>query len=211
MNIAEVLMQQGHHEEAEPMLTDAIRVCAATGFRDGEASATMYLGRLLVARGDAHDGEVLLGRAAEAFLAMDARTSVAEAHLFLGESWASRGESDAALALADTVEQSAPGGLFDVSLARVRVMALARLGRAGEALDYVARGTAEARRQGLLYDIVFFVAARAELERRIGVDPDPAFEQEATDLARDLGLRAVPSLGVPENGATTGGQESARH
>ena len=194
INIAEVLMQQGRYADAEPLLEDALRVCRSTGFRDGEAYAMLYFARLLVARGDRRAGEAELRRAVDAFAAIDASTSVAEARLHLAESLALSDDTETALTIADEVERSAAGRLLQVALARVRTIAMAQRGRAADLAAVIDGGLAEARAHGLLYDVVFFLAARDELDRRTGVGPDPAREREAADIAASLGLRVWPRL-----------------
>ena len=197
-NIAEILVAQGRLDEAEPLLLEARRVSQASGFLDGLAFTGMLVGRLLDRRGEVAAAERELTEARRAFERLGATTQAVEASLHLAECLARSDRPAEALALLDAAaRRGRDAPVLAATMARVRAVALAAMDRLDEAAACVAAGVAEARRQGLPYDLALLLGEAVELDRRRGRPPDAAQEREAATLLAALGVRAVPARADP--------------
>jgi tetratricopeptide (TPR) repeat protein len=199
-NVGELLVNQGRVVEARPLLVRAARVMRAARYRDGATFAEIQL-----ARADAMSGEIVRAVAALERLhqelvdaglpgtALDAATHLADCGRRLGD-------PGAALELLD-----APGqGAVDLSLwgpaaSTVRAEALVDLGRVDEAAEEVEAALAEARRQGLAYDVLRLLQVDGRVAEAAGRVQDPHRAAEADALATQLGV-------VAADGDWSGGQ-----
>jgi tetratricopeptide (TPR) repeat protein len=191
VNIAEILINQGHLAEAEPMLREAIRVNRASGFLDGVAFSALYLGRLLLQRGDHEDAASTLRTARDHAAALGEKLLALEASVYLAESLTRSGDAPAALAELEEAEARAGGSVavLSATVERVRAVTLAELDRYAEAETAVRAGLEDARRQGLAYETARLLATSTDLDRRRGRTPDPDDQGEADSLFESLGVR----------------------
>jgi class 3 adenylate cyclase/tetratricopeptide (TPR) repeat protein len=195
VNTAELLINQGRLDEAEPMLIDAIRVLTASGHA-AVGFAESELARLLIHRGDHAEAEALLARIREWGEAMSEPVSVLNGAILLADSKLRQGAVEEGLQLLDATEADARemAEVFGPVLARLRGGGLAALGRFDEALARVEQGLVNARQQGLLYDEALLLDVRSEIVTAAGGDPDPNDIDEANRLFGELGVHREPVL-----------------
>lgn len=85
LNVGEILSDQGHLDDAEQLLTDALRSFRRAGYEVGIAVTTSYLGRLRARRGDYEAARSMLGEAEARFEAIGASHFVLETRAFEAE------------------------------------------------------------------------------------------------------------------------------
>ncbi len=190
-NTAEILVNQGRHEEADPILRNALRVLQASDHAPAAAFVESEIARLMIRRGDHASAAPRLidirdrsVQAGEALTALNARLMLAEVELIAGS-------PNEALDLVGEA-QSAAGDLaqmFGPNIARLRALALSRSGRVDDAIQETVEAVAEARRQGLTHDLVQLLFARAEIAAHAGRTSDPDELAEAERLCQELGIR----------------------
>ena len=165
MNIGEILVNEHKHDEAEPMLRDAIRVFQASKFRDGQALAEIYLGRSLLDRGELEAAEQVLRRARQGFEAVGVASGALEASVHLADCRVQQGDpADALRLLDDAVERvDDETGVLTASVARVQAAALAAIGRSAESAARLAEGLDAARRQHLQHEERLLLDLRDQL------------------------------------------------
>ena len=131
-NIAEIVFDQGHLDEAEAQFIEAVREWRAAGYRSGVASATVMLARVAACRGRHDDAQRLFDEAVAEFRAIGSRPEVVEALARQAEGLLIGGDPDGALALADDtlIQAKALGGVSTQLplLQRVRGAAMVRSG-----------------------------------------------------------------------------------
>lgn len=186
-NIGEVRVSQGKFQEAEEVLTEAVRISRAHKVLDATIFAELQLARLKLLRGD-EDAMNVLARIRGEALAAGHTQSVVEASIYLGLGLVRRDDPEAALDLLTEAER-VPGGeaeLYGSSLARVRALALAKLGRMEAAAEAAVRGLARAKEQGLIYEEALLLMTAAELAEK----PQDRNEklEEAERLLQQLGV-----------------------
>jgi class 3 adenylate cyclase/tetratricopeptide (TPR) repeat protein len=184
-NIAEILSDQGHLEEAEAHLKRARRVWSSTGDRQGVAYANILLGRLAVRCSREEEGLVLLRGAEQELRLFHIDADADFAALLIAEAEALTGDAPRALAMSDRL--AARADRSRALIHRLRGMALARLGRIRVAIEELEESLAAARQRGAEYD----VAAAIDLLGSLGaIDPDLAHERDSI-LAR-LRIERLP-------------------
>jgi tetratricopeptide (TPR) repeat protein len=191
-NIAEVLLDQGHVEEAEVALREAIRVWRASGSENDVAFGRTLLGRVLARQGRYDEADALLHQARDRFAEQGAKIDVVDADVFLAECLLLRGEHAAALDLAEASLVSA-GRLSEQPaqaplLHRVIGACHDALGDGAEAELAYERALTVARQRGAAHEVAFTVAAMAQRRRRAGLPVDDALLAEVRPLQRRLGL-----------------------
>lgn len=190
-NLAELLVSQFRSGEAEPVITDAIRVLRAAGSTDDLLFVELQQGRLLLNQGD-YDGAIAslsdlrrrlldLGQTGFAFeaavqhsLALVACGREAEVPALLEEAVAAVGEVDA---------------LYAPMLARIRGSALAAGGSCEEAAEVLGTGAEQARAQGLLYEEGLLLLAKATCTQRAGRAADASGIARGRELLTRCGVR----------------------
>ena len=191
-NLGELLVSRRAYAEAEPLLRESIRVLRASRALDDVLFAEIQLGRLLVERGDAVAGVAQLAavRAEAASLGQVGYAFEAALHLATGQTML--GDHLGAL---DTIAVAIEAfGLVDAvyrpTLARVRVMALARLGRDAEADEELAAGLDSARQQGLAYEEALLLqeSIRVRRQRHLPAADDEGDEQALTAILDRLNI-----------------------
>ncbi len=194
-NIAEVRIDQGRFEEAEPILEEAVRVLRASDFRDAAMFAEVQHGRLLVRqqRIDEAVGELeaVLAEATE----LGHQGMVLQAALTLAGAKVRSDEPQAGREILDQAEERSPDAVpfFRAGIARVRASALMTQGEWGPAAEEVRRGQAHAEQHDLPYEQALLTMLSFEIAHRAGWEPDQAALDEATTTLTGLG---VPSSAV---------------
>ncbi|MEI5582490.1 adenylate/guanylate cyclase domain-containing protein, partial [Agromyces sp. CCNWLW208] len=170
-NIGEVLVSQGRFDEAEQVLVPSVRVLRAHGLVDAAIFAEIQLGRLELLRGDDRAMPRLSALRAEAIRTGQVQSAI-EAAILVAHGLVLAGRAQEALDTLAETERGSGGEaeLFGSTIARTRAQALAALGRPGEARDAVAAGLAQAREQGLAYEI----AQLRLIESELSEDPSAA-------------------------------------
>ena len=194
VNTAELLINRGRLDQAEPLLVDAIRVLTASGHA-AVGFAKSELARLLIRRGDHPAAEELLDEIRTWGDANAEPVSVLNAALLLADSQLRQGRPEEGLDLIAQAETT--GGemtaVFAPVIGRLRGRGLAALGRFDEALALIEEALSEALQQGLLYDQALLLATRCEIRIAAGGVPDPADERAAHRLFDELRVRREPA------------------
>lgn len=193
VNLAELLINQGHLDAAEEILVDAVRVLRASGAVSFLAQGEMQLARVHLRRGDLAEAERRATAVVEGLRALGQATSALEAALVHAEAVVRDGRADEGLAIIDRAEQDAPSEAA-FSLPRTclqRSRALLALRRLDDADDAVAAGLDAAREQDLPYEEALLLRVRARVEERRGHPEDAAAHlAEAERLLTWLGASA---------------------
>jgi class 3 adenylate cyclase/tetratricopeptide (TPR) repeat protein len=150
-NVGEILSDQGRLDEAAAHLERAHRVWTATGERQGPAFVDMLLARLALRRGDYREALPKLEAAMADLrrLRMDAHADFA--HALIAEAEAFGGDPSRALVIVR--EELAYADEYGPLRRRVSGIALARLGRQGDAEGELVSALETARERHSDYDI----------------------------------------------------------
>lgn len=193
-NIGEVLVSQGRFEEAEKVLVPSVRVLRAHGLVDAAIFAEIQLARLHLLRGDDDAMDRLTALRDESIRTGQVQSAI-EAAILVADGLVLEARAEDALDALAAIERGSRGEaeLYGSMIARIRSQALAALGRIREAGDAASAGLAQAREQGLTFEV-----AQLRLIES-GFIEDAATAQrvraEAEDLFRELGVVAtMPSL-----------------
>ena len=199
MNTGELLVNQGRLDEAEPILQEALRVLQASG-SDAAHFAEMQFGRVALERGDLRLAERLMTHAQQDAAAIGQWESAREAAIHLARCHLRRGDPAQALETLRAAQRTARGeaALYDVLAAEVETMILIELDLLEEARGVYEAAVADARRQGLVFELALLLLAGAAIDARAGTDPDPLAVDEAVTILTELGCEArlASQLGV---------------
>ena len=199
MNTGELLVNQGRLDEAEPILQEALRVLQASG-SDAAHFAEMQFGRVALERGDLRLAERLMTHAQQDAAAIGQWESAREAAIHLARCHLQRGDPAQALETLRAAQRTARGeaALYDVLAAEVETMILIELDLLEEARGVYEAAVADARRQGLVFELALLLLAGAAIDARAGTDPDPLAVDEAVTILTELGCEArlASQLGV---------------
>jgi class 3 adenylate cyclase/predicted ATPase len=200
-NIAEVLVSQGHLDEAEALLRNGIRVLRSSGSPWLASFAEMQLGRVHTARGRHEEAEhVFRGLIAESY-EMGVPASAYEVTIHLAECLVADGRPEDALeALAEAASRTGEDmSVFDGAVALMRGRALLRLGRADDAAVEIRRGASTARHRKLEFDLArLLVLARDPALGGLAEELSDDVEAEVGEIAARLG---VVTLALPAGSA----------
>jgi class 3 adenylate cyclase/tetratricopeptide (TPR) repeat protein len=190
-NIAEILIDQGRLDEAEPALRETAALWRSLGYAAAVAYATRYLGRIAVKRGDLDEADRLLEEARQAFAAQGQGAKVLEVDAWRAECLLRRGEITSALVLInDALHREATGG--DTTLAsmlhRLRAYAYAGLDRLADAWAEVDESLHVARSRGAAFDIALALETLSVLAELGGLPADSSAEEERAALLAALGV-----------------------
>jgi len=190
-NIGEVLVSQGKFNEAEQLLTEAERVLRAHKLLDQALFAEIQLARLHLLRDDKEAMKELARIRTEAAKVGHTHWMV-ETAIYLGLGLVRQGDPGAALELLTEAQRSSGGEaqVYACSLARVRALALAGLGRTEEAAEAVRAGLSQARAEGLVYEEALLLRTKAELAKE--TENGDNLLEEAERLLQQLGVVWVP-------------------
>ncbi|GAA1055165.1 hypothetical protein GCM10017608_20170 [Agromyces luteolus] len=186
-NIGEVLVSQARFGDAEEVLVPSVRVLRAHGLVDAAIFAEIQLARLHLLRGDDGAMERLVALRAEAVRTGQVQSAI-EAAILVAHGLVLAGDPQEALDTLAETEQRAGGEaeLYGSTIARTRGLALAALGRTEEARDAVASGLAQAREQGLAFEVAQLRLIEADLTE--DVSAAHAIREEAEEVLRGLGV-----------------------
>jgi predicted ATPase/class 3 adenylate cyclase len=199
-NIAEVLADQGHLADAEPVLQEALDTYRAAGTRTFVADGTRLLGRLAARRGDPELSRQLLAAARGIYESDGEALQVNLTDAILAESLLRAGEAETAAELARRVLQNVgalPGRhLVAPMVQRVLGVALRGLGMdSEEARRALEESIQLARRHDSRYELALSLQAISELWP---TDVSDAELMERDTLFHELGVldgarRILPS------------------
>jgi tetratricopeptide (TPR) repeat protein len=193
-NMAELLINQNRLEEAEPLITESVRVLKASNHQ-ALTFAETELARLLIRQGEFDEAEALLDGIEQRSQELGETMSLLIVALQRADVSMRRGDASEAMNYLAQIDQNATAmAMLGPSVALVRARALAVLGRFEEAMSAVDAGLEQARSQGLLYDEAVLLAARNEITSASGSAPTPDDEREAGRLFGELDIRREPAL-----------------
>ncbi len=193
-NRAEVLVSQLRFDEAEPLLTAAIRALRAHHLIDAALFAELQMGRLLLLRGDHEQARGLLEAIRSEATELGQTHSALEAAIHLADLAVITDDPGTALADLDAAESRAgdEAELYATMLARVRAVALDAVGRSEEALRLVRAGLEQARDEGLSYEEALLLGVEARLLSMTEPELSTKRSEEALRLLRSLGVVEAP-------------------
>ena len=189
-NLGELLVSRERFDEAEAVLVDARRVLRGAGLVPFALFAETQLARAAVKQGRAAEGLEALERIlVEAEDIGHAGISL-EIAIYFGYAAAAAGDPVRGLGVLEEAAQAAgeDAAFLAVPIDRVRGMTLVALDRLDEAAECFARALASARQQQLLFEQLLILRHQTVLARRLGTEPSAEGLDEATRLARTLGL-----------------------
>jgi class 3 adenylate cyclase/tetratricopeptide (TPR) repeat protein len=188
LNLGEILVNQGRLDDAQLILGDAVRVLRASG-SDAANFAGLQLGRVALDRGDLIEAERLMTKAQLDSAAIGRWESAREAAIHLSHCHLRRGDPAMALETLRAAERAARGevALFDVQAAEVETMILLELDLLDDARAVSEAAIADARRQGLIFELALLLLERAAVEVQAGDPVDHAGIDEAVTILRQLG------------------------
>ena len=189
-NIAEILSDQGHVDEAARLFSEVERTCDVAGQRLMATVARSNLGRAAARAGRLDEAESLLTDALEVFRDMHAASFALETEIRLAEVDIQRGDRpEEALArtraVLDVTEDAADTVALHASALRLRAAARLQLGDADGAREDLVRSIETARGAGTLYEVALAFDLRAQL------DGDRDTAAEARTLFEKLGVEHV--------------------
>ncbi|HKX76062.1 MAG TPA: adenylate/guanylate cyclase domain-containing protein [Acidimicrobiia bacterium] len=185
-NIGEVLVSQGRLEQAEEVLKESVQTLRAHNLVDAAIFAEIQLARLQLARGDPEAMPTLEEIRREA-AEVGQTHSALEAAIYIALGLVEQARYAEALELVAQAERAAgrEAELYGCPLARVRTIALARLGQTDEARVEADKGLRLARDEGLVYEEALLLRAQAEISE--GEHRQNQLE-EAQRLLQQLGV-----------------------
>ena len=183
-NIAEILANQGHLEEAERLLVDAGTVWRAAGDNWGVAFATRLRGLVAAQAGREHDATTLFADAREAFSKMRAQADVNSTDVLVAESLVLFGHHEDALGVLENVAADPELQAHHLpALKRLRGVALAGTGDVAGGVSELRRAIELARHQGADHQLALALDALARL-----VPSEVEARAEADEILRRLGV-----------------------
>lgn len=182
-NIAEILSDQGHYDQAATMLRQAGRSFRAVGFPLGATLVTANLGRLASRQGNVDDAERHLNDAIERFVELDAGSFIVEARLREIENRLLRGDTVRPDEL-PTEDDCAQDPTLEIYADRLQAF-IAPLDQAKECVE---RSIAAARQAGLPFDLAQSLRVCSVLFNTVGT------YVEATNLFDGLGVVTAPPM-----------------
>jgi tetratricopeptide (TPR) repeat protein len=184
VNIAEILANQGHLEEAERLLIDAATVWKAAGDTWGVAFATRIRGLVAAHAAREQAATTLLADAREAFLNIRAQADVNSTDMLVAETLVRFGRHRDALGVLENVEADPELQVHHLpALARLRGVALAGTGDIAGGASELHRAIELARYQGADHQLALALDALAKY-----VPSEIAPRAEADKILRRLGV-----------------------
>jgi tetratricopeptide (TPR) repeat protein len=192
-NIAEILSDQGHLEEAMRLLQEVRATSDAAGHRVLSILTRLNLGRVAARAGRFAEANELLTEARDGFREIRAASYEQEAHARMAEAAVLAGNHERALAEIEFAElageANAPPQL-QASLDRIHGYAYLQMHRPDEAARGFDRSLHAAREIGALYEIALTLRARAIVRH------DEADAAEAQRLLDMLGVVRLPEIPI---------------
>lgn len=191
-NIAEVLADQGHLEQAKGIAEASLLVLRGVGASGETAFCELQLGKVAARAGDVAEAHRRLAAARDSFSAAGEAGEVILADGLLAECHTLAGAHADALTLVDDalLRARSAAGASTPLLQRVRGIALLGLGRRAEAEAELRQSLATSRGREAWHDVAFAlrVLTRADLAADAG--EAAAWHAELADLTGRLGLVA---------------------
>jgi predicted ATPase len=182
-NLGELLIAQGHAQEAVTVLGASLATLQAVGFTHA-AFAESQLGRAHAVLGDLDEAERLrahlMSSGTPPVDVVDLAIAVAEAEVDAGD------VASALEVLETTTAAIGDVGVYAAALARVRARALAHLGRHDEAARSIDEGIEQCDVYGLGYERALLRLAEQELRRTADERVDDAEVSTAAEALRAL-------------------------
>ena len=205
MNIGEVLVNQGHHDDAVDVLRDASRSLRAIGFSAAAAYAEMQLGRALLAQGRVGDAQAILTAVRDDVVAEGYAILGFESAIYLAECSIVVGDPRDALQILDAarVQVGDEAAIYAPTEARARARALAAMDRRSEAFQEVGRGLEAARGRGMDYEIALLLLLEADLSPGGDENTREKSIAEATEILDRLGV-CRPAIADRSNAGISG-------
>jgi tetratricopeptide (TPR) repeat protein len=196
-NIAEILTDQGNLQEAEALLTGALRVWRASGWRWAAATASRMLGRIKARSGRYDEALSLLAEAEAGFREVGAQRDLSETKGHIAECYLLQGKSRAALDLVmEALPRAEKAGGFEIPmLMRMRAYALLQLDAWDEARAAFDESLQAARARKMDYEVALSLEGRVRMARP--EDRVRAEERERDSIFERLGVVSVLSIPVP--------------
>ena len=201
-NIAEVLSDQGHLDQARTRFENVLRVWRAADFGTGIGYALSNLGRVAYRDGRVVEAMELLDRARATFRQISAEPEVVETDARRAECLLLEGSGAEALALVDAtlaLARSLDSTYELPMLQRIRGFAELQLGDAGAARDAFEVSLTVARELDAVFDVALTLDAIVRLAVTQTGIVDVAARKEADALFTRLGVVRV--LEVPLHAA----------
>ncbi len=187
-NIAEVLADQGHLDDAEEKLLDALRVFRASRYGYMIGFSCSVLGRVASRRGDFGDAFERFDEARREFAAAELPADGVHVDALYAHALVLAGDPEGGLALAEETQARDDDGSEEPLLLRIRGYALAQQGAHDEAVAALQAGLTSAREQEAEYEVALTLDAIARLT------DDPEAAAERTVILTRLGVRQVPEV-----------------
>jgi class 3 adenylate cyclase/tetratricopeptide (TPR) repeat protein len=196
-NVAEVLADQGHLEEAKARFRSVRRIWSAAGDRYGEAFADLHLARISARSGRLDEASVLFNAAHDEFAAIGASIEVTETDLRRAEGLLlARQHEQARSLLLDCgllpVPRELPPQLIPIAHRTVGFVHL-QFGELDDAATSFDAALSAARDQGATYEEALILAAQIRLALLCG-DAYEALVTEHQRLITELGVIALPAI-----------------
>ncbi|MEA3511169.1 MAG: AAA family ATPase [Actinomycetota bacterium] len=196
-NVAEILADQGHLEEAESRFREVRRIWSAAGDRYGEAFADLHLARIATRSGRLDEATALFGTAGQEFAAIGASVEVIETHVRHAEGLLfARRHREARTLLGKSgllpVPEDLPPPLIPV-VHRTVGFAHLQFGEFDKAAASFQTALAAARLQGASYEEALVLAAQIRLALIAG-DAYEALADEHQRLVSELDVIAIPAI-----------------
>jgi class 3 adenylate cyclase/tetratricopeptide (TPR) repeat protein len=200
VNRAEVLLDQGRLDEAEPLIRESLRIARASRAGSQIAETARHAGVLLARLGRFDEARRLLDEARDEFERAGESSEVLVTDARLGELLVLEGSSAAALDLAERTLAHLPAfeGIFPLgpTIHRVRGLALLQLGRFDQARAACNESLEGARSAGADYEVALALDALAALARLEGESVE-TIERERDAIFSRLGVVATPEIPLP--------------
>ena len=192
LNIGEVLIDQGHLDDAYEHISEVSRTWRAADARSGAAVAQMYLARIALARGEYTDAMQRFDHAHAELLAIGAEADAIEVEVRKAECLLAMGDAPGALHLAGEAlrRDLALGGIVDHGpLLRIRARGLLAEGDIEGARQAITGSLEEARSRDASFEIARSLIVLADVEHRFGRDAiADGYRAEANERFAQLGV-----------------------
>jgi tetratricopeptide (TPR) repeat protein len=198
-NIAEILSDQGHLEDAEQQFRDALRIWRAARFRLGIAFATANLGRVAARGGRYEEAERLYDDAIAEFRAIGAEGQALETEARVAENLLLSGRVEAAERLTRQLLDRAvsTGGMATVRAMLYRILGYAVMRRdAAAALDAFEQSLRIGEEADAQYEMALTLEAQATLARHADEAASERLASQAQAILRRLGVVSTPRVGT---------------
>jgi tetratricopeptide (TPR) repeat protein len=191
-NMAEVLSDQGHLEEARRLLEDSMRVWRGIGAESDISFGEQQLGRIAARSGNTDEAFARYANARAYCVEAGERNAMLVVDSYVAECHILAGQHERALEVADEVlaRALATGGLMPSVplLHRVRSEALRQLGCFDEAVDALRESLVTARQRDALHDIALALDGLILLGAQADDAEAMRWRSEGDELRTRLGM-----------------------